>query len=75
MSSSASNSGKVRLRLLKVIVQPVLVIDDSVTLREEFIEPIVVSAKDWPNYSAEGFPAAFEKLRQEIEGEQASPKA
>lgn len=52
-----------RVRIVKVLVQPVVMIDDGETLEEFEHAPIVVSAADWPAYSGERFPAelaAFE---------------
>lgn len=40
------------LRLLKVMVQPVLVDDDGEHLSEVVAEPIAVSAADWPDFPA-----------------------
>jgi hypothetical protein len=58
-----------RLRLLKVIVQPVVVIDDGDSLLEQVADPVVVSAADWPTYATEGFARSFEALRREVEGD------
>lgn len=38
-------------RLLKVIVQAVLVEDDGENLNEKPAKPIEVPAKDWPGYA------------------------
>lgn len=40
-----------RLRLVKVLVQPVFVIDDGDTLEETMVEPETVTAADWPAYA------------------------
>lgn len=40
-----------RLRLVKVIVQPVMVIDNG-NLTEKTVEPITVPAAEWPSYPA-----------------------
>ena len=42
---------KNRLRLLKVIVQPVFVVDDG-ELTEKTVQPVTVPAKEWPEYPA-----------------------
>lgn len=60
-----------KLRLLKVICQPVFVIDDGESLTEQTAEPVVVSAADWPTYATTAFAAGFEALRQQVEGVQA----
>ena len=44
-----------RLRLLKVVVQPVFAIDDGETLTETTAEPVVVASADWPTYPATRF--------------------
>jgi hypothetical protein len=60
--------GGVKLRLLKVVVQAVFVLDDGETLSETTAEPVVVPANEWPTYPTEGFAQAFESLRQQVEG-------
>lgn len=55
------------LRLLKVIVQPVFVLDDGLTLTEHVAEPVVVTATEWPSYPTTGFAEAFEVLRAQVE--------
>ena len=57
-----------RLRLLKVIVQPVFVIDDGEMLTEHVAQPMTVSAGDWRDYATGPFLASFEALRQQVEG-------
>ncbi len=61
-----------KLRLLKVIVQPVFVIDDGDSLTEQAAEPQVVSARDWPTYATGPFVEAFETLRQQVEAQPSS---
>jgi hypothetical protein len=39
-----------QLRLVKVMIQPIFVIDDGKTLEEQTSEPIVVTSGDWENY-------------------------
>lgn len=51
-----------KLRLLKVTVQPVYVIDDGESLNEAQTQPIVISPADWPDY-----PATLEAQRAEQE--------
>lgn len=57
-----------KLRLLKVICQPVFVVDDGQSLTEQAAEPVVVSAAEWPGYATGAFAAGFEQLRQQVEG-------
>lgn len=56
-----------RLRLLKVICQPVFVIDDGEVLIEQTAEPVTVSAADWPTYATVGFLQAVSRLEQMLE--------
>ncbi len=39
-----------RLRLVKVIVQPVFVVDDGTTLTEQIAQPASVNPADWADY-------------------------
>ncbi len=57
-----------QLRLLKVIVQPVFVVDNGETLLEQVAEPVPVSAADWPGYATGAFLDAFAQLRAQVEG-------
>lgn len=61
-----------RLRLLKVVVQPIFVIDDGESLAEYAADPVVVSPGDWPTFATTAFVLGFEKLRLQIEGGQES---
>lgn len=44
-----------RLRLLKVTVQPVFVVDDGETLTERVGQPVEVTAANWPGFAASAF--------------------
>ncbi len=57
-----------KLRLLKVICQPVFVLDDGETLIEQVAEPVVVPAAEWPSYPTEAFAQSFATLREQVEG-------
>lgn len=46
-----------QLRLVKVIVQPVFLVDDGENLTEMEHPPVAIPAADWPAYSGERFPA------------------
>jgi hypothetical protein len=56
-----------KLRLLKVIVQPIFVIDDGENLTEHPAEPIAIAATEWPTYATSGFLDAFEALQRQVE--------
>jgi hypothetical protein len=58
-----------RLRLLKVIVQPVFVLDDDdLGLVEHVVQPVDVPAHEWPTYASGRFLESVEGLRQQLEG-------
>ena len=61
-----------KLRLLKVMVQPVFAIDDGETLTEVQAEAVVVSPDEWPTYPTSGFAQAVAKLQAELNGEPSS---
>jgi len=56
-----------KLRLLKVIVQPVFAVDDGETLTETPAEPVVVTAEDWPTYPTTQFIEAFNALQAQLD--------
>ncbi len=62
-----------KLRLLKVIVQPVFVVDDGEMLIEHSAEPVVVPSTEWTTYATRRFAEGFEALRLQVEG--AAPPA
>lgn len=46
-----------KLRLVKVAVQPVFVLDDGESIIEVPLEEaVVIPASEWPTYSSERFP-------------------
>lgn len=57
-----------KLRLLKVIVQPVFVVDDGEGLVEHVTQPVEVPAAEWPGFAAGRFAEGFEQLRAQVEG-------
>lgn len=57
-----------KLRLLKVICQPVFVIDDGESLVEQSTTPIEVPAAEWPTFATGRFAEGFEQLRAQVEG-------
>lgn len=55
------------LRLLKVIVQPVFVVDDGESLSEQVAQPIEVKPADWPTYATTAFPSAVAALQAQMD--------
>lgn len=56
-----------QLRLVKVIVQPVFIIDDGDTVEEVEHPPVAIPASEWPTYSAERFPAEVAAWQAELD--------
>lgn len=62
-------TGTSKLRLVGVQVRPEFVIDDGETLTPVVTQQPLgqyVSAKDWPDYPANGFLEAVENLEREL---------
>jgi hypothetical protein len=58
-----------RLRLVKVAVQPVFVIDDGENI-EEIEHPVtVIPAAEWPTYSGERFPREISAWQARLDQE------
>jgi hypothetical protein len=57
-----------KLRLLKVIVQPVFVVDDGEQLVELRADPVEVSGREWPTFPEGRFQEGVEALRRQVEG-------
>lgn len=45
-----SANGHKKLRLVKVIIQPIFVEDDGENLAERTVQPVHVSASEWESY-------------------------
>jgi hypothetical protein len=56
-----------KLRLIKVLVQPVLVLDDGETIEEVEHPAIVIPADEWPTYSSERFPREIEEWQARLD--------
>ena len=62
-----------KLRLVKVLVQPVFVLDDGETVTELEHGAIAIPAAEWPTYSSERFPAEVAAWQTQIDAEVAPP--
>jgi hypothetical protein len=60
------NSDMRKLKLLKVILQPVFVLDDGVYLTEQLTDPVEVPASSWPAFAKEGFAQNIHVLEKQI---------
>jgi hypothetical protein len=67
----------VKLKLLKVMVQPHFVVfDDEGEIASEIVaDPVPVSAKEWPTYAATSFQDAFRALVEQYEQQAAASSA
>jgi len=57
------------LRLVKVIVQPVFILDHGTHVSELEHPPVVIPAEEWPTYSGERFPREVREWQERIDGE------
>lgn len=62
-----------RLRLVKVLVQPVFVLDDGENVEEIEHPPIAIPAADWPTYSGERFPREIADWEALLNAEEVAP--
>ena len=58
-----------RLRLVKVIVQPVFILDDGESITELEHQATVIPAADWPTYSSERFPREVKDWQARLDQE------
>lgn len=58
-----------RLRLIKVIVQPVFVLDDGENITELEHPAVAIPASDWPTYSSERFSAEVKAWQEQLDQE------
>jgi hypothetical protein len=56
-----------KLRLVKVVVQPVFVLVDGDEVTEIEHAPVVIPAAEWPTYSSERFPSEVGAWQAEID--------
>jgi len=62
-----------RLRLVKVLVQPVFVLDDGESVAEIEHGTITIPAAEWPTYSGERFPAEVAVWQAQLDAEAVPP--
>jgi hypothetical protein len=56
-----------RIRLVKVVVQPVVMLEEDGELAEVDHPPIVIPAAEWPTYSSERFPREIEEWQARLD--------
>lgn len=57
---------KTKLRVIKMVLQPVIVIDDGETLAEVEVQPVVVPWKAWGAYVNGGLADAIAQLEAKL---------
>lgn len=62
-----------KLRLVKVIVQPVFVLDDGDSIEEIAHPAVVIPASEWPTYSSERFQREVAAWQAELDRPQGGP--
>ena len=62
-----------KLRLIKVIVQPIFVLDDGENVSEIDHPAVAIPAADWPSYSSERFPAEVKAWQERLDVETVAP--
>jgi len=60
-----------KVRLLKVLVQPVFVLDDGESITEVPVEEHVIPASEWPTYSSERFPREVAQWQAQLDAQEA----
>ena len=59
-----------RIRLVKVLVQPVFVLDDGENVTELEHPPVAIPASEWPTYSNERFPREVAEWESQINAQE-----
>lgn len=58
-----------KLRLIKVLVQPVFVLDDGENVTEIEHQAVAIPAAEWPTYSNERFPREVKAWQKQLDAE------
>jgi hypothetical protein len=61
-----------KLRLVKVVVQPVVMLEEDGELVEVDHPPVVIPAAEWPTYSSERFPREIQEWQARLDAAAAS---
>ena len=76
MNDVRSSPNGRKLRLVKVLVQPVFVIeepDGGLSETDEVVSPVAVKLADWPRYAIDVFPRHVERLEQQLFDDSGTP--
>lgn len=61
-----------KLRLVKVLVQPVFILDHGDRIEELDHPAVTIPAAEWPSYSSERFPREVNAWQKQIDAEHAA---
>lgn len=61
-----------KIRLVKVHLQPVFVLDDGKNVTEVEHPPITIPASEWDTYSSERFPTEVDAWQRQLDAEYAA---
>jgi hypothetical protein len=61
-----------KIRLVKVVVQPVLMLDEDGELTEIEHPPVVIPAAEWPTYSSDRFPREIMEWQARLDADDPS---
>lgn len=56
------------MRVVRWLVQPVIMADDGEELTEVQVNPLVIAAREWEAWTAGGYQASLDQLRAQVEG-------
>jgi hypothetical protein len=56
-----------KARIINVLVQPQIVIDDGENLTPQEVKTIAVAWRDWPTFAANGLQDALAKMQAELD--------
>jgi hypothetical protein len=62
------------IRLVKVLVQPVFILDHGDRIEEVEHSAVTLPAEDWPEYSGRRFPAEVAEWQARLDAENAAEK-
>lgn len=56
-----------RVRIISVMVQPNIVLDDGENLTPQPVKPLTVLWRDWPEFAARGLQEALQQMQEQIQ--------
>jgi hypothetical protein len=56
-----------KARIINVLVQPQIVIDDGENLTPQEVTPMAVAWRDWPTFAASGLQDALARMQEELD--------